>query len=154
MCMVILIWGTAMHYLEGSTRGAKFTTGTNPFSGGFAGNYWTLQTLTGVGYGDIVPASTIAIAVACFTVLNGAILISLPITAINNKFVELRESRMEHAKLQDKRHDVALQQRKLLAQYKADVSLGLDELVTLYKQQDVPNNKAGHKCFQMIHLCC
>ena len=140
MLLVMTVCGVLMQYLEETTPPGDFASGANPFTNALQAMYWVLQTVTCIGYGDIVPVSPRAIAFASIALLPiTAIMVSLPITAINQKFIELRESRIEHKQLMSKRKEVEEDQRKLLAQCNADVSLGLDKLVEVYNKQALPS---------------
>lgn len=52
----------------------------------FTGMYWTLVTVTGVGYGDMVPASVAGKFATFITILMGLLLIALPVSVIGGNF--------------------------------------------------------------------
>eukprot|EP01052_Picozoa_sp_SAG31_P033871 SAG31_NODE_3884_length_3784_cov_2.194030_3_plen_227_part_00 len=56
------------------------------FQNVFAGMYWTLVTVTGVGYGDMVPLSVPGKFATFVTILSGLILIALPVSIIGGNF--------------------------------------------------------------------
>ena len=48
---------------------------------------WSLQTVTTVGYGDVVPQSTVSRAVASFLLVGGLALLSVVTATITSGFV-------------------------------------------------------------------
>jgi hypothetical protein len=52
----------------------------------FTGMYWTLVTVTGVGYGDMVPTSVAGKFATFITILMGLLLIALPVSVIGGNF--------------------------------------------------------------------
>ena len=59
--------------------------------------WWALQTVTTVGYGDIVPAQTAGRAVASLLLLGGLAFISVVTASITTGFVARRERQMQEA---------------------------------------------------------
>ena len=51
------------------------------------GMWWALQTVTTVGYGDVVPATTLGRTIASFLLLGGLALISVVTATITSGFV-------------------------------------------------------------------
>ena len=70
--MMVLIIGTLMHIVEGANNG--FTSIPTAM-------YWTITTITTVGYGDIAPKTELGRLLASFTMLIGWSIIAVP-TAI------------------------------------------------------------------------
>lgn len=66
---IILVIGTAMYMVEGPEHG---------FSSIPQGVYWTIVTVTTVGYGDIIPQTTIGQFIASFTMILGYAIIAVP----------------------------------------------------------------------------
>ncbi len=56
------------------------------------GMWWAVETVTTVGYGDIVPDQTIGKVIACFLMLGGLSLISVVTAAITSGFVARAEA--------------------------------------------------------------
>ncbi len=56
------------------------------------GMWWAVETVTTVGYGDIVPDQTIGKIIACFLMLGGLSLISVVTAAITSSFVARAEA--------------------------------------------------------------
>jgi len=66
---VIIIIGTMMYLVEGSANG---------FTSIPRGIYWTIVTITTVGYGDIAPATGLGQFIASLTMLTGYAIIAVP----------------------------------------------------------------------------
>jgi voltage-gated potassium channel len=66
---VIIIIGTMMYLIEGSENG---------FTSIPRGIYWTVVTITTVGYGDIAPATGLGQFLASLTMLTGYAIIAVP----------------------------------------------------------------------------
>jgi voltage-gated potassium channel len=56
------------------------------------GMWWAVETVTTVGYGDIVPDQTIGKVIGCFLMLGGLSLISVVTAAITSGFVARAEA--------------------------------------------------------------
>jgi voltage-gated potassium channel len=61
------------------------------------GMWWTVETVTTVGYGDIVPGQSAGKIIACFLMLGGLSLISVVTAAITSGFVSRAEARRRAA---------------------------------------------------------
>jgi len=57
------------------------------------GIWWSVQTVTTVGYGDVVPASTAGRATAAVVMLAGLSLLSVTTAAVTNAFVQAASRR-------------------------------------------------------------
>ncbi|MFO7853257.1 MAG: ion transporter [Bacteroidota bacterium] len=66
---IIIIIGTMMYLVEGSENG---------FTSIPRGIYWTIVTITTVGYGDIAPATGLGQFIASLTMLTGYSIIAVP----------------------------------------------------------------------------
>jgi voltage-gated potassium channel len=85
-CIVILIGTTLiaaslMHLVEGRLQPDKL--GTIPDA-----MWWAIVTLGTVGYGDVVPMTTLGKLIASATIFVGFIMIALPVGIISNAFSE------------------------------------------------------------------
>jgi voltage-gated potassium channel len=85
-CFVILlgaalISATAMHLVERHAQPEKF--GTIPDA-----MWWAIVTLGTIGYGDVVPITTLGRLVASVTIFGGLIMIALPVGIIATAFAE------------------------------------------------------------------
>ena len=90
-CLVVLsaavvFSSTAMYELESAAQPEKF--GSIP-----AAMWWSIATLTTVGYGDAVPITTGGRMVASITMVAGLIILALPIAVVSNAFGEIIRKR-------------------------------------------------------------
>ena len=76
----VIVWGILEHLIEPDT-----------FPTIWLGMWWALQTVTTVGYGDIVPQSTVGRAVATFLLLGGLAFLSVVTATITSSFVARRQ---------------------------------------------------------------
>lgn len=72
----------SMHVVEGALRPKEF--GTIP-----AAMWWAIQTLTTVGYGDVVPVTGLGRIVASITMIVGVGLLALPVGIVATGFVNI-----------------------------------------------------------------
>jgi voltage-gated potassium channel len=66
----------------------------NTFDNIWLGMWWALQTVTTVGYGDVVPASTAGKVIASFLMLGGLSFFAVITGAITSAFVTQAQKRM------------------------------------------------------------
>lgn len=64
------------------------------FDNVWLGMWWAIQTVTTVGYGDIVPGSTVGKVIASFLMLGGLSLFAVVTGAITSAFVAQRQREM------------------------------------------------------------
>jgi voltage-gated potassium channel len=64
------------------------------FNNIWLGMWWALQTVTTVGYGDVVPASTVGKVIASFLMLGGLSFFAVITGAITSAFVTQAQKRM------------------------------------------------------------
>ena len=74
--VAVVIFGIVEHLLDRET-----------FPTVWLGMWWALQTVTTVGYGDVVPQDTIGRAIASFLLLGGLALLSVVTATITSGFV-------------------------------------------------------------------
>jgi len=74
---VIIIIGTLMYLVEGAENG---------FTSIPRGIYWTIVTITTVGYGDIAPLTTLGQFIASLTMLTGYAIIAVPTGIVSAEF--------------------------------------------------------------------
>lgn len=97
--MFSLVFGTLVYMIEGgdykenpSYPGVgsyvRIDNQPTPFESIPDSIYWTMVTMTTVGYGDMSPISPIGYVVGVLTILGGLITLSLPITIISANFDE------------------------------------------------------------------
>jgi voltage-gated potassium channel len=84
--LAVVLWGTIEHFLDKET-----------FPTVWLGMWWALQTVTTVGYGDVVPKQGLGRAVASVLVLGGLAFISVITATITSGFVALRERQAREA---------------------------------------------------------
>jgi len=66
------------------------------FDNVWLGMWWAIQTVTTVGYGDVVPGSTAGKVIATFLMLGGLSLFAVVTGAITSAFVAQRQKEMMH----------------------------------------------------------
>jgi len=76
----VIAWGVAEHFIDPKT-----------FPTIWLGMWWALQTVTTVGYGDIVPEQTAGKIVATLLLLGGLAFISVVTASITTGFIARRE---------------------------------------------------------------
>ncbi len=86
-CLIILACCTVlsasiMHILEGTIQSDKF--GTIPDA-----MWWSLVTLSTIGYGDVVPATAAGKIVAALTIIGGLMMVALPVGIIATAFSDV-----------------------------------------------------------------
>ena len=78
--LAVVVWGVAEHFIDPKT-----------FPTIWLGMWWALQTVTTVGYGDIVPEQTAGKIVATLLLLGGLAFISVVTASITTGFIARRE---------------------------------------------------------------
>ena len=74
--LAVIVFGVVEHLLDDQT-----------FPTVWLGMWWALQTVTTVGYGDVVPQDTVGRAVASLLLLGGLSLLSVITATITSSFV-------------------------------------------------------------------
>jgi hypothetical protein len=87
LAMLIIFGGSLMYYVEGGS-GTGFTS--IPMS-----LWWAIQTITTLGYGDIVPSTFFGQVLSAGFMAFGALTISLPVLSIVTKFMTLYAKNIE-----------------------------------------------------------
>ena len=82
----VVIWGVAEHLLDEET-----------FPTVWLGMWWALQTVTTVGYGDVVPQSDAGRALATVLLLGGLAFLSVVTAVITSSFVARRQRELMDA---------------------------------------------------------
>jgi hypothetical protein len=73
----------------------------NDFPSIIAASWWSMVTMTSVGYGDVYPKTTLGKFVACVNMFVGVMLIALPVAIVGKKFQDVYETHdLENEKLQ------------------------------------------------------
>jgi voltage-gated potassium channel len=84
--VIVAAAGVVIHWVEPET-----------FPNVWLGLWWAVQTVTSVGYGDVVPHTVAGRLVAVVVMLNGIALLTVVIAAISASFVEGARRRAEGA---------------------------------------------------------
>lgn len=80
IAIFVLLFGTLMYYAElGQDSG---------FDSILLGCWWSIVTVTTVGYGDLSPTSTVGRLIGSVAVVLGIVILALPMTVIVSKFNE------------------------------------------------------------------
>lgn len=80
----VVIWGVVEHLIDKDT-----------FPTVWLGMWWALQTVTTVGYGDVVPQSDAGRAVATLLLLGGLAFLSVVTAVITSSFVARRQQELQ-----------------------------------------------------------
>ena len=89
--LMVIILGTLMYIIEGQQNG---------FDNIPKSIYWAVVTLTTVGYGDVVPITTLGKTVAVFIMMLGYAIIAVPTGIVSSEFSKNRKEK-EQLKNQD-----------------------------------------------------
>lgn len=93
LSMLIVLGGSLMYYIEMyNPEGTDFTSIPNSL-------WWAIQTITTVGYGDVVPLSLLGKLVAATFMAFGALTITLPVLSIVIKFMTIYTKNIEGDRL-------------------------------------------------------
>ena len=100
MCliMVIFLGGSFIYFAEGYTNHIGFTSVLQ-------GLWWGVQTITPVGYGDLIPMTVIGKTFACCFMLFGVLTISLPVLTIVSQFTTIYPKNVE-CEMYIKQHEI------------------------------------------------
>ena len=99
--LAVIVFGVVEHLLDDQT-----------FPTVWLGMWWALQTVTTVGYGDVVPESDAGRAIASFLLLGGLSLLSVITAAITSGFI----ARAQRQTGQDTEAELLAEIRELRAQ--------------------------------------
>ncbi len=92
--VLLVLSSTLMFYIEGDAQPDKFSNIGNAF-------WWSIATLTTVGYGDVYPITALGKVLSAFIALIGIGFIALPTGIISSAFIDkIQENR---AKNKDKK---------------------------------------------------
>mmetsp|Transcript_46301 Transcript_46301/g.110199 ORF Transcript_46301/g.110199 Transcript_46301/m.110199 type:complete len:534 (+) Transcript_46301:148-1749(+) len=105
VCFGTLISATMMYYLERDEPGTRITSIP-------AACWWSIATITGVGYGDYVPESAAGKLAASMFMVSGLLLTSVSVAIITSSFIE-----------QFQRNQVMLRVQKKVERHHGDKSL-------------------------------
>ncbi|CAI4227246.1 unnamed protein product [Auanema sp. JU1783] len=99
----VVFFSTMIYFLEKDEEGTPFTSIP-------AAYWWCIVTMTTVGYGDAVPATTLGKVIASAAIMCGVLVLALPITIIVDNFIKVAqdEQQMEQIKEDQVRQEQAL----------------------------------------------
>ncbi|XP_063677868.1 potassium voltage-gated channel subfamily A member 1-like isoform X6 [Bolinopsis microptera] len=80
--MVVLMFGSIMYTVEKTTS----VNGTTKFTSIMSGCWWSVITVTTVGYGDMYPETPLGMVLGTVALMLGLVLMALPVTIIVAKF--------------------------------------------------------------------
>lgn len=89
MVFLIIIAASLMHSIEGTAQPEVFGSIIHSF-------WWAVVTMTGVGYGDVVPITTAGKVISTFIMLIGVGLVALPAAMLAARFSEELRERKEN----------------------------------------------------------
>lgn len=81
LAMALLFSATLMYYIEGNAQPDKF--GTIPEAA-----WWSIATLTTVGYGDVTPITALGKLIGSVTMVMGLCILALPVAIISTGFAQ------------------------------------------------------------------
>ncbi|KAE9553837.1 hypothetical protein FO519_002967 [Halicephalobus sp. NKZ332] len=96
----VVFFSTMIYFLEKDEEGTPFTSIP-------AAYWWCIVTMTTVGYGDAVPATTMGKVIASAAIMCGVLVLALPITIIVDNFIKVAqdEQQAEQNKLDSERQE-------------------------------------------------
>ena len=112
--LVVIILGTLMYIIEGQQNG---------FDNIPKSIYWSVVTLTTVGYGDVVPITALGKTVAVFIMLLGYAIIAVPTGIVSS---ELTKHNKE--KKQDRKQSEIIEKEKEIISKENDILKKLEDL--------------------------
>lgn len=86
--IAVIVFSSLLYYAEKEDPETLFISIPATF-------WWSFVTMTTVGYGDMVPMTTLGMTLGCFVMLCGVLLLALPITVIGANFAKaLRDAQV------------------------------------------------------------
>ena len=112
--LIVIILGTLMYIIEGQQNG---------FDNIPKSIYWSVVTLTTVGYGDVVPITTLGKTVAVFIMLLGYAIIAVPTGIVSSELTKYNK-----AKRQEKNQSVIIEKEQEILSKEEEIFKKLDSL--------------------------
>jgi voltage-gated potassium channel len=112
--LIVIILGTLMYIIEGQQNG---------FDNIPKSIYWSVVTLTTVGYGDVVPITTLGKTVAVFIMLLGYAIIAVPTGIVSSELTKYNK-----AKRQEKNQSVIIEKEQEILSKEEKILKKLDSL--------------------------
>ena len=107
--LIVIILGTLMYIIEGQQNG---------FDNIPKSIYWAVVTLTTVGYGDVVPLTTLGKTVAVFIMILGYAIIAVPTGIVSAEFSKNRNEKNQEKnqhKIIEKEKEIISKEEEILA---------------------------------------
>uniref|UniRef100_A0A0N4TMX7 Potassium voltage-gated channel subfamily B member 2 n=2 Tax=Brugia TaxID=6278 RepID=A0A0N4TMX7_BRUPA len=99
----VVFFSTMIYFLEKDEDGTPFTSIP-------AAYWWCIVTMTTVGYGDAVPATTMGKIIASAAIMCGVLVLALPITIIVDNFIKVAQDEQQ---AEQQRMDHLRQERRI-----------------------------------------
>ena len=112
--LVVIILGTLMYIIEGQQNG---------FDNIPKSIYWAVVTLTTVGYGDVVPLTTLGKTVAVFIMLLGYAIIAVPTGIVSSELTKYNKE-----KKQERNQSEIIEKEKEILSKEEEILKKLDSL--------------------------
>lgn len=103
----VVFFSTMIYFLEKEEKGTPFTSIP-------AAYWWCIVTMTTVGYGDVVPYTTMGKVIASAAIMSGVLVLALPITIIVDNFIKVAQE--EQQTEQFKAELLAMEEQERLVQ--------------------------------------
>lgn len=119
--LIVIILGTLMYIIEGQQNGFE----NIPKS-----IYWAVVTLTTVGYGDVVPVTTLGRTVSVFIMMLGYAIIAVPTGIVTSEFSKNRKEEKQlknQESIIEKEKEIISNETKILEKLK-DLEKKIDSL--------------------------
>ena len=119
--LVVIILGTLMYIIEGQQNG---------FDNIPKSIYWSVVTLTTVGYGDVVPITALGKTVAVFIMLLGYAIIAVPTGIVSSELTKHNKEKKQDRKqseIIEKEKEIILKENEILKKLE-DLEKKIDQL--------------------------
>jgi hypothetical protein len=121
ICMGTVFSATAIYYLECDDPDTQFTSIP-------ASIWWALPTITGVGYGDMVPMTVPGRIAASLSMVVGTLITSLCVAILTNSFIEQFNKNVKQLKFQQRRaNSNAVEKKRKMKAFAPTSSMSLSD---------------------------
>ncbi|KAG7520443.1 potassium voltage-gated channel subfamily D member 1 [Solea senegalensis] len=138
LTMAIIIFATVMFYAEKGTKGSTFTSIPASF-------WYTIVTMTTLGYGDMVPNTIAGKIFGSICSLSGVLVIALPVPVIVSNFSRIyhQNQRADKMRAQQKNHEFTDEMTYSELCMTESVGFRTSRSTSLSSQQGAQNNSTG-----------